>query len=66
MMDVAIIANLDPKLVCMKVAALRLGVSVRTLYRIIAEGGLLLVHIRGCSRLKDADLIAYIEKNTQG
>ncbi len=46
-------------------AARRLGVSVRTLYRIIAEGGLQLVHIRNCACLKEADLQGYIERNTQ-
>ena len=52
-------------LVRVKVAAGRLGVSVRTLYRIIAEGGLFLVHVRGCSCLKQADLQDYIEKNKE-
>ena len=47
----------------LKGAAAWLGVSVRTLYRIIAEGGLHLVHIRGCSCLKLCDLIAYAEKS---
>jgi excisionase family DNA binding protein len=51
------------RLVRLKAAAARLGVSVRTLYRIIAEDGLSLVHIRGCSCLKEADLTAYIEKS---
>jgi excisionase family DNA binding protein len=52
-------------LVRVKVAAVRLGVSVRTLYRIIAEGELPLVHIRGCSCLKEADLQGYIERNKE-
>jgi excisionase family DNA binding protein len=51
------------RLLRMKAAAVRLGVSVRTLYRIIAEGGLPLVHIRGCSCLREADLTAYVEKS---
>lgn len=49
----------------LKAAAARLGVSVRTLYRIIAEGGLSVVHIRGCSCLKETDLQDYIEQNKQ-
>jgi len=55
--------NAESKLVRLKGAAARLGVSVRTLYRIIAEGGLPLVHIRGCSCLKEGDLSAYVEKS---
>ena len=64
-MDAAGTANSDFNLVRLKVAAARLGVNVRTLYRIIAEGGLHLVHIRGCSCLKEADLRDYIEKNKE-
>jgi excisionase family DNA binding protein len=62
-MDAANRANSDSNLVRVKVAAVRLGVSVRTVYRIIAEGGLCLVHVRGCSCLKESDLQAYVEKN---
>lgn len=57
--------NSDSNLLRIKAAAHRLGVSVRTLYRIIAEGGLQLVRIRGCSCLKESDLIAYVERNQQ-
>jgi excisionase family DNA binding protein len=64
-MNAAGTANPDFNLVRLKVAAVRLGVSVRTLYRIVAEGGLPLVHIRGCSCLKEADLQNYIEKNKE-
>jgi excisionase family DNA binding protein len=64
-MEGASTANSERNLVPVKVAADRLGVSVRTLYRIIAEGGLPLVHFRGCSRLQEGDLTAYIEKNKQ-
>ena len=46
----------------LKAAAAGLGVSIRTLYRIIAEGGLVFVHIRGCSCLKLCDLIAYVAR----
>ena len=52
-------------LIRLKQAAARCGVSVRTLYRIIAEGGLSLVRIRGCSCLKESDLAAYVEKSKQ-
>lgn len=64
-MQTASTANSDGNLVRIKVAAVRLGVSVRTLYRIIAEGGLCVVHVRGCSCLKEADLQDYVEKNMQ-
>jgi excisionase family DNA binding protein len=62
-MDAPSTTNSDSNLVRLKGAAARLGVSVRTLYRIIAEGGLPLVHIRGCSCLKETDLTAYVEKS---
>ena len=52
-------------LIRLKVAAARLGVSVRTVYRIIAEGGLKLVHIRGCACVSENELVNYIERNTQ-
>jgi excisionase family DNA binding protein len=64
-MEAATTANWERNLVRLKVAAARLGVSVRTVYRIIAEGGLALVRIRGCSCLKEADLTAYVEKSKQ-
>jgi len=64
-MDAATIANSDSNLVRLKTAAARLGVSKRTLYRIIAERELLLVHVRRCSCLKECDLTAYIERNQQ-
>ena len=46
-------------------AAERLGVSVRTVYRIIADGGLRLVRVRGCACVLENDLLSYIEKITQ-
>jgi excisionase family DNA binding protein len=64
-MDAPNPTNLDCNLVRLKGAAARLGVSVRTLYRIIREGGLPLVHIRGCSCLKESDLTAYVEKSKE-
>lgn len=64
-MDAANTGSSEFNLVRVKVAALRLGISVRTLYRIVAEGGLSLVHIRGCSCLREADLQDYIERNRE-
>ena len=52
-------------LIRLKVAAARLGVSVRTVYRIIADGGLKLAHIRGCACISENELVNYIERNTQ-
>ena len=49
----------------LKAAAARLGVSVRTVYRIIAEGGLKLVHIRGCACISENELVNYIKRNIQ-
>lgn len=49
----------------LKAAAGRLGVSVRTLYRAIAQGELTLIHIRGCARIAEGDLQNYIERSTQ-
>jgi len=58
-------ANSDCNLVRVKVAAGRLGVHVRTLYREIAQGELRLVHVRGCSCIAENDLVNYIKRKTQ-
>jgi excisionase family DNA binding protein len=50
-------------LIRLKPAAGRLGVSVRTLYRDIADGKLTLVHVRGCSCIEESDLENYIQKS---
>ena len=50
----------------LKTVAARLGVSVRTVYRIVAEGGLKLDHFRGCARIAEDNLLNYIERRTQG
>ena len=42
-------------------AAERLGVSVRTVSRLIAGGKLPLVHVEGAARLRVADLEAYVD-----
>lgn len=54
-----------PALVRVKAAAARLGVSVRTVYRDIADGKLHLVHVRGCSCIKESELQNYIEGNKE-
>lgn len=52
-------------LVRLDVAAARLGVSVRTLFRDIADKKLRVVHIRGCARIKEVDLQDYIERSKE-
>jgi excisionase family DNA binding protein len=42
-------------------AAEQLGVSVRTVERLIAAGRLRLVHVEGAARLRVADLEAYVD-----
>jgi excisionase family DNA binding protein len=42
-------------------AAERLGISVRTVERLIAAGRLPLVHVEGAARLRVADLEAYVD-----
>ena len=42
-------------------AAAQLGVSVRTVHRLIAAGKLPLVHVEGAARLRVADLEAYVD-----
>jgi excisionase family DNA binding protein len=44
----------------MKEVALRLGVSVRTLYRIVAEGKLHIVRVRRCACIAEGDLRRYM------
>ena len=47
-------------------AAQRLGVSVRTLYRIVADGHLRIVHVRGCACICESELDDYLRKLTGG
>jgi len=49
-------------LIRLKAAAARLGVSVRTLYRDVADGKLTLVHVRGCSCIEETELENYIKR----
>lgn len=41
--------------------ATRLGVSVRTVRRLVSTGDLPAVSISGCRRVRATDLIAYVE-----
>jgi excisionase family DNA binding protein len=55
-----------PLSVRIKTAAARLGVSVRTLYREIADGKLRVVRYRGCSCIEESELQNYVEKSKGG
>ena len=56
----------DEQLLTVKKCAGRFGVSVRTVWRIIAAGELPVVRIRGCTRIPEAALLAYEERHRQG
>jgi excisionase family DNA binding protein len=56
----------DQRLLRMKEAARVLAVSVRTVYRLIAARELAVVHVRGCARVNQADLLAYVERSKRG
>jgi excisionase family DNA binding protein len=65
-METSIISIGVPVSVRIKTAAARLGVSVRTLYREIADGKLQVVHYRGCSCIEESELQNYVEKSKGG
>ena len=45
-------------------AAAILRISVRTVYRIAADGDLTIKHYRGCAIIEMADLLRYMAKST--
>jgi excisionase family DNA binding protein len=47
--------------VCVKKAATILGVSTRTVWRMIAAGELSPIRIRGCTRLLLAQVLSYLQ-----
>jgi len=56
----------EERLICVKEAARELSVSVRTVWRMLADGQLRRVTIRGCTRLLISDVRALSgEKNTE-
>ncbi len=50
------------KMIRLREAAARLGVSVRTLYRLFATHDLSLLHVRGCSCVAESELMTYLER----
>lgn len=56
-------ANVSGRLLLTKnEAAEQLGVSVRTIERLISAGRLPLVHVEGAARVRVADLGAYVQR----
>jgi excisionase family DNA binding protein len=53
------------KAVTVKAAAELLGVSVRTVWRMIADGQLHAVRVRRCTRLAVAEVLGYLEQSKQ-
>jgi excisionase family DNA binding protein len=56
----------DRKAVSVKAAAALLGVSARTVWRMIADGQLHAIRVRRCTRLAIAEVLAYLEQSKQG
>ena len=60
--------NIDPqetepqKFHRVKPAAERLGVSVRTLYRIVADGKLRIIRVRSCACISEVELARYMNQ----
>ena len=53
------------KAISVKAAAELLGVSVRTVWRMIADGQLHVVRVRCCTRLAVAEVLEYLEQSKQ-
>lgn len=49
--------------VCMQRAASILGVSTRTMWRMVAAGDSTVLHIRGCTRLPKAQVLRCLNGN---
>jgi excisionase family DNA binding protein len=46
-----------------KAVAARLGVSPRTVYRLVAEGQLKILHVRGCACIEERGVQDFIERS---
>jgi excisionase family DNA binding protein len=51
------------ELITVKQAAVRLGVSPRTVWRMIADGQLKAVHVRGCTRVYRRSVDDYLKQS---
>ena len=51
--------------VCVKKAATILGVSTRTIWRMIADGQLKKIPVRGCARLRLVDVLNFGQTTTK-
>lgn len=60
------IEETNAELISVKRAAARLGVSARTVWRIIADGQLKVVHIRGCTRVHRWSVDEYLKQSERG
>lgn len=56
----------NQKVVTVKAAAELLSVSVRTVWRMIADGQLHAVRVRRCTRLSVSEVLTWIEGSKQG
>lgn len=55
----------ERKAVSVKAAADLLGVSARTVWRMIADGQLHAIRVRRCTRLAVAEVLGYLERSKQ-
>ena len=53
--------NLQRCAISVKDAAVMLGVSPRTIWRMIADGQLTAVRVRGCTRLFSSQVMSYLQ-----
>ncbi len=58
--------QIPDRLVTVKYAAEYLGVSVRTVWRIIADGQLEVRRVRGCTRLIMSGLLKFMAQGCKG
>jgi len=52
-------------LLTVREVAVKLGISVRTVWRMIADGQLHAVKMRRCTRLAVADVLGYMDQSKQ-
>ena len=55
----------EQRLLRVSEAAAMLGVSQRTIWRMIADGQLIAVHIRGCTRVLRAEAMRILSENVE-